>query len=51
MALDEKIEKAIQLEKFNEECGLRKLGDLKANFTQASLEIDKCDKRLGEIDH
>ena len=41
MALEEQIEKAMQLEKFNDECANRKINDMHANFVQMSGENDK----------
>ena len=34
VALDEKIDQAMQLEKFNDDCANKKIGDLHANFNQ-----------------
>ena len=47
--LDDRIEKALQLEKFNIECANRKIGDMHANFRQMEVEGDKREKRIDEL--
>ena len=49
MALEEQIEKAMQLEKFNDECANRKINDMHANFVQMSGENDKTTKRIDDL--
>jgi len=48
-SLDEKIEKAMQLEKFNNECANRKIGDMHANFTQMYEEHERTEKKIDEL--